>query len=110
MYPFGLYQYNMVHTGIYQDETFPFVYKLVCSNFVPGGERFKSSSCWYISVHPQFTWFTLAPCWAVLASVKAAELQRPKGTPIQTETIYCLSTADALVRQRPAGAAEELVH
>jgi hypothetical protein len=54
------------------------------------------------------TWFT--PCWAVLARVKAAESQRPKGTKIQIETVYCLSAADVLVRQRPAGAAEAVVH
>jgi hypothetical protein len=40
----------------------------------------------------------------MLACVKAAELQRPKCTPIQTETIYYLSSGAAL-QQRPAGAA-----
>jgi hypothetical protein len=53
----------------------------------------------YMRAHPQLTWFT--PCWAVLACVKAAESQRPKGTPIQAETIYYLSAGNAL-RQRPA--------
>ncbi len=39
----------------------------------------------------------------MLARVKAAEPQLPKGTPIQAETIYYLSAGAAL--QRPAGAA-----
>jgi hypothetical protein len=35
-------QYNMVQTGIYQDETFPFVYKLICT---------RMSQVKYILVH-----------------------------------------------------------
>jgi hypothetical protein len=103
MYLYGLYQYNMVHTGIYQDET----YKWFIDWFIPGRERFKSSSYWYIRVNPRLTWFT--PCWAVLVRVKAAESQRPKDTPMQAETIYYFS-AGAALRLRPTEAAEAVVH
>ncbi len=40
--------------------------------------------------------------------MKAAESQRPKGTPIQAEIIYYLSAW--VVLQRPAGAARAVVH
>ena len=62
-----------------------------------------------LRVHPRLTWFT--PCWAALVRVKAAESQRPKGTPMQAETIYCFS-AGAGLRQRPAAgeAAGAVVH
>jgi hypothetical protein len=104
LYQFGLSQYNMVHTqaGIYQYESFPFVYKLVCTTF-----QVK-----YILVHritsPVDLLYTLLTR-AVLARMKAAESQRPKGTSIQAETIYYLS-AGAALWPRPAGAAEAVVH
>ncbi len=54
-------------------------------------------------VHPRLTRFT--PCWAALPRVKAAKSQRPKGTPIQSETIYCFYKGAAVARRpRPTGA------
>jgi hypothetical protein len=67
---------------------------------------FQSSTYWYMRAHPLLTWFT--SCRAVLARVKAAESQWPKGTPIQAKSIYYLSAGAAL--QRPAGAAGAVVH
>jgi hypothetical protein len=67
MNQFSLYQYNMVHTGIYQDETFPVKYILVHESTSP-------ADLVYI----------------LLACVKAVKSQRPEGTPIQAETIYYL--------------------
>ena len=62
----------------------------------------------YILVHESASPVDLV--YILLARVKAAESQRPKGTPIQTETIHCLSAVDALVRHRPTKAAEAVVH
>jgi hypothetical protein len=94
MHQISLSQYNMVHTGIYQEETFPFNYNLVCTRTF----QVKFILVHELGVNHLLTWYLHGCSSTLLACVKAVESQRPKGTPIphQTETIDCLSAGAAL--------------
>ena len=82
----GLCKYIAVQSGICQYEILSI--------------QVHTGTYWYMRVHPRLTCFVPGCCSTLLARVKAAELQRPKDTLVQTETILLISSGIFLAPAR----------
>ena len=103
----GICKYRAVHGGIsrYMQSVFHGLCKYIAvqsgiCQYEILSIQVHTGTYWYMRVHPRLTCFVPGCCSTLLARVKAAELQRPKDTLVQTETILLISSGIFLAPAR----------